>query len=385
MRRHWLWRRGAAVLAIVFLIPLSGISLANAQKAHAATAKLVVAGAWTTGVDTEWVWTQSAVGSTQSRQAILRTSDGGQSWTNVTPPGLGVIGGSAYLADVDVLDETQAWIAHGDVSSTVLKLEFTSNAGRTWSTMGTLPKGDCTVQFVSSTEGWCTVYGAAAGSMFVTSFHTRDGGRHWALLSKNSSNSDLKGALPFECDKVLYFDTAAVGWADLFCDGGVAPIFETLDGGKTWVDRRDAAPKGAFDSGSGFVDAPVTSGTHVTVGFAAYGPTRSLVYVSNNGGRTFSPVQTPVRGHQALLDLLNATSWKVMWGHKIYVTDNAGRTWHSTTSNVDITSLYNSNGGPPRAVDFANANVGWLVGPALWRTVDGGVTWTRVTLPSLAT
>ena len=382
--RQWRWRSGAAVLAVVLSFSLFGTSPATALKAHVAAGKFILSGAWTTSADTAWVWTQSASGSTTSEQEILRTADGGRSWANVTPTGLGVVGGTAYLGDVDVLDDTDAWIVHGDVSFHVQKLEFTKNAGRTWSTVGTLPEGGCTIQFVSPALGWCTEYGGAAGSMLVTVFHTSDGGREWTLISKNNVNTDPKGTLPFGCDKHLYFDNAVIGWADFFCAGGVAPIYETLDGGKTWVRRPNAAPKGVFDGGSGFVGAPVTSGPRVAVGFIAYAPTRSLVYVSNNGGRNFSPVQVPVRGHQALQDLLTPSSWKIMWGRTIYETDNAGRTWHSVASNVDMTSLYNAQSALPTAVDFVSAKVGWLTGSTLWRSVNGGVTWTRLRIPTLA-
>jgi photosystem II stability/assembly factor-like uncharacterized protein len=294
------------------------------------------------------------------------------------------VSGTSYLGDVDVLDDVDAWIVHGDVRFHVQQLEFTKNAGRTWSMVSTLPKGGCTIQFVSPAVGWCTEYGGALGSMFITVFHTSDGGRDWTLFSRNNANTDPKGTLPFGCDKELYFDNATIGWADFFCNGGVAPMYETLDAGKTWVQRPNAAPKGVIDGGSGFAGAPMTSGAHVAVGFTAYSPTRSLVYVSNNGGRNFAPVPVPVRGHQVLQDLLTASSWKIIWGHTIYVTDNAGQTWHSVASNIDITSLYNAQSGLPTAVHFVSAKVGWLTGSSLWRSVDGGVTWSRLQIPTLA-
>jgi len=369
------------VFAAVLSVPLFALSPATAMKAHV-VGNLVLSGAWTTSADVAWVWTQSLSGG--SEQAILRSANAGASWTNVTPTGLGVIGGTAYLGNVDVLDDNDAWIVHGDVSGSVENLEFTNNAGRTWSSVGTLPKGGCEIQFVSRALGWCTVYGGAPGSMLVTVFHTSDGGRVWTLISKNKVDTNPKGTLPFGCDKHLYFDDALVGWADFDCNGGVAPIYETLDDGTTWVQRRNAAPKGVIDGGSDFQGAPVTSGAHVAVGFTAFSPTRSLVYVSDDSGRTFAPVSVPVRGHQVLQDLLTASSWKVFWGHTIYETNNAGRTWHSVASNVDVTSLYSAQSGLPTAVDFVNAKVGWLTSSTLWRTVDGGATWTRLHIPTLA-
>jgi photosystem II stability/assembly factor-like uncharacterized protein len=362
------------VLVAGFVVPLSMTSPASAQRAHVVAGNLVLSGAWTTSANVAWVWTQSASGATGSHQAILRTADGGKSWANVTPGGLGVIRGDAYMGSVDVLNNSDAWIVHGGVSSHAQTLEFTTNAGRTWASMGTLPSG-CTVQFVSRAQGWCTQYNGAAGSMGVKIFHTRDGGWTWQLLSRSYVNTDPKGTLPFACDKRLYFDNAERGWAIFDCNGGIAPIYETLDGGTTWVQRVNVY-SGEVNAGSSFVGAPVTSGPHVAVGFATFAPTRSLVYVSNDGGRNFTPVQAPFRGRQIVQDLITTTSWKFMWGHTIYETDNAGTTWHSLTSNLDITSLTWS-------LNFVNARVGWLTGSTLWRTLDGGVTWTRLQIPTL--
>jgi photosystem II stability/assembly factor-like uncharacterized protein len=335
-----------------------------------------------TSADVAWVWTQSASGAPGSQEAILRTANGGTSWTNVTPAGLGVIHGASYFGNVDVLNSDDAWIVHDGPSSNVETLEFTTNAGRTWASMGTLPSG-CTVQFVSRSQGWCTQYDGAGGSMLVKVFHTSDGGWTWNLLSRNYLSTTPKGTLPFACDKRLYFDNAQRGWALFDCNGGIAPLYETLDGGKTWVQRRNVPP-GEVNAGSSFVGAPVTSGSHVAVGFATFAPTRSLVYVSNDGGHNFSSVPVPLRGHEILQDPLTPTSWKFMWGHTIYETDNAGTTWRTVTSNMDITSLYNPHSFVPWSINFINANVGWLTGSTLWRTVDGGATWTRLQIPTLA-
>jgi photosystem II stability/assembly factor-like uncharacterized protein len=64
-------------------------------------------------------------------------------------------------------------------------------------------------------------------------------------------------------------------------------------------------------------------------------------------------------------------------------TVNGGRTWTSVPAPaVSLVPPYTTT--PASAVSsvrFENASDGWLFGPALWATTDGGTKWHRMTLP----
>src|ERR1700761_3032504 len=64
-------------------------------------------------------------------------------------------------------------------------------------------------------------------------------------------------------------------------------------------------------------------------------------------------------------------------------TVNGGKTW--TKVSAPPTELVPTFTGSPRSavstVRFANASDGWVYGPALWATGDGGARWHRVSLP----
>ncbi len=64
-------------------------------------------------------------------------------------------------------------------------------------------------------------------------------------------------------------------------------------------------------------------------------------------------------------------------------TVNGGKTW--TKVPAPPTELIPTFTGSPRSavstVRFANAEDGWVFGPALWATGDGGARWHRVALP----
>ena len=64
-------------------------------------------------------------------------------------------------------------------------------------------------------------------------------------------------------------------------------------------------------------------------------------------------------------------------------TVNGGRTWAKVPAPaVQLVPTYTTS--PASAVStvrFENASDGWLLGPALWATTDGGATWHRMSLP----
>ena len=67
-------------------------------------------------------------------------------------------------------------------------------------------------------------------------------------------------------------------------------------------------------------------------------------------------------------------------------TVNGGKTWAKVPA--PAVSLVPSFSGPPLSavstVRFENASDGWLFGPGLWATTDGGQHWHRVSLPGAA-
>ena len=64
-------------------------------------------------------------------------------------------------------------------------------------------------------------------------------------------------------------------------------------------------------------------------------------------------------------------------------TVNGGRTWTSVpVPAVSLVPTYTTSpASAVSAVRFENANDGWLLGPALWATTDGGQQWHRMSLP----
>ena len=150
------------------------------------------------GADVAWATTEPAATSNPSKpfpQRIIRTTDAGQSWRDVTPAGLTVATGDRYISTADFLDADHAWVVHSGVADgSPQTLVSTSDGGHHWSTIGRLPSPYCEVQFVNATDGWCVEVGAASGEDEVIVYQTTDGGRRWALVSKSASPTGTPGS-----------------------------------------------------------------------------------------------------------------------------------------------------------------------------------------------
>lgn len=136
--------------------------------------------------------------------AVLRTTDGGSHWRDVTP----VHAAGTAVAATYFLDINTAWVgiapnpeSTGPKSMAVWR---TSDAGRTWTGGNPSPFLGGQLDFVDLQHGWLFgLTGAATGSTGDVIFATSDGGLHWQLVSFTSGtpSESTAGSLPFACDK----------------------------------------------------------------------------------------------------------------------------------------------------------------------------------------
>ncbi len=267
----------------------------------------------------------------------------------------------AQLNDLSFVDDQHGW-AVGDRGT----IWHTEDAGRHWQLQQSgVDDRLSSVVFLDQNVGW-----AAGGhtepythvSRGVV-LHTRDGGRSW--------NVDRKLSLP-AVQQMGFFD-AQRGWAigqrsALFPSG----VFATSDGGQSW----SALPAVASDDWltGGFVD-PHTG--------ALAGRQSALAVIRR---RAVEP-QSPNFGLRALRQMrliAPAKGWLVGDGGLVLQTHDLGRSWQVPEGSF-----------PPGMRDHFDFRALAVRGPACWvagtpgtrvfRTADGGVTWsagdTGQTLP----
>jgi photosystem II stability/assembly factor-like uncharacterized protein len=384
-------------VAVVALLAVSGATVADGSAASPGGQGLQEA--WVLGADTVWAWTQDETGPVRGggAQGVELTVDGGARWLDVTPPGLGVQGAEHWINGLFALNANDAWVSYGGLGAGARQsIMSTVDGGKHWRAVGSEP-AVCALDFVTVSDGWCAAVGAAAGSESVTLYRTSDGARSWQVVSRTSPDSSSPGGLPFGGDKNIEFTTPDSGWASFGTAAGVAPLFETGNGGHTWIERtvapppRHAGPAPRDGYGAMFAGQPVINGRFGAVGYSIGEQvgTRTIVYLTTDAGRDWRPVLPPGPGRPWLVDALTSRNWRLVYGNRILATGNSGRTWQTITANHAFTNLLYSFGSPtPPVVMFASVNQGWIVQPepeastsTLWRTVDGGHQWHQVTVP----
>ncbi len=342
---------------------------------------------WPAGASTTWAWTANMSG--RGAQGIERTTDGGSHWTDVTPPGLDDQVGDHYINGFFALGADHAWVAYGGVSEADTQtITATSDGGRHWKIVGRQPNFDtCDLDFVTPSDGWCAVITAYRGYETVTLYRTTDDAKHWRIVSETGTGTNPPGSLPFLGDKNIQFVSPKVGWTLFAYPTAVPPLYETTNGGKTWVKRHVTKASGDLDQGSGFSSQPLLEGEDGAVGYTIGGPTKkSVVYVTNDGGADWRPVTPPGPPEGWLVDTITPLRWRLVNGDRILATDDGGKTWHTITTNVSFQLFYAYDSPTAPVVDFVTREVGWIVletpvTTTLWRTTDGGSKWRRVAIP----
>jgi photosystem II stability/assembly factor-like uncharacterized protein len=273
---------------------------------------------------------------------LLRTSDGGRRWTDITP-GNGTIhpSGTATVSGRTILFGTQR-------GPKTFAVERSDDGGRTWSMSApirdTRTAGIGTPVLVDAMHLYLALgEGAAAGSEAQSLWASGDGGRRWHLVSRTSFTVTRPGRLPFGCDKDGFgFATTSRGWAGGYCAGGAPFLYRTLDGGRTW--RRSALPG-------------LTACACDVVPPRFFTPRDGVLAASGFGMAGNTPVT------------------------RAYWTSDGGATWRASAPTT----------GRAQDIVFTDAHSAWVTatppgtirGPydRLLRTADGGRHWRSVRLP----
>lgn len=311
-----------------------------------------------------------------SENAILRTTDGGTTWYNLSPQGVTEFGyGTAHT----FLNALQAWVMVADASDPAGSglLYRTGDGGLTW-TVYPVPFGGGDLAFIDEDNGWMMAYlGIAAGSMGVSIYKTDDGGASWTQVYTNDPNLANAGdSLPLGGLKnnLTPLD-ASTAWV-----GGVvyAPetfyLFKTSDGGQTWAPQTIPAAPGMQNTDISIDTGPIFSSSSdgiLPVRFT--GETqRTGFYSTHDGGVTWEFVAfMPGSG---AVDFVSASDGFFWTGEQFFVTVDGAQTWTSVNPNVLFGDTF-------AGMDFVNTRTGWVwtydqTGQyGLHKTTNGGETW----------
>ena len=303
---------------------------------------------------------------------ILKTSDGGATWTL---QGLPVACATFYGNDVSAVSAEVAWAAVGDRTFTDGGILHTADGGTTW-TLQDLPAGIANrhiknIKGVSLSEAWAVSY---QGDVL----HTSDGGAHWTLIPLRQADGTV-----FSFQAVNRMDVVG---QDLWIVGGqgVGQVIHSPDAGATW--QQAQLPNVERSERSLTITAPAPG-----VAWAAVNQGGNL-WGTTDGGASWSK-STDSIGATSDYDDLCATSVSVVWiamnrgpsGLVARLTVADGR----FTSNQFSVPHYTMEG----ISAMGDGQTAWAVGQkpfgdtadlpqgVILATSDGGLTWPQQTLP----
>ena len=330
-------------------------------------------------IDAESGWAFG--GDLSSETHLLRTSDAGKTWRDVSPPVQGPEWGAFLDASGTFLDSQKARVVfylpypvRGPVQS--LLIWKTDDGGQTWSSTNAgdvyfigLEWLSALVRFVDPDRGWIMIRHQRNGKVNdpVDLLATVDGGETWEWIS------DYRSETLASCVKSgVTFGSALVGFATLEeCPNDVpVPVLEwTRDGGSTWEQARLPMPKDSADlTDCGTRSPQFVSASRAVVGASCRtgegGGRVSLLFSTDDSGSTWKSLAYP-GGDLLFID--SQTGWAV--DHNIYRTTDAGEHWEKVKT-VSWSGQFS----------FISPSLGWAVAhgdgtEALVRTLDGGSTW----------
>lgn len=315
-------------------------------------------------------------GATETQ--VVRTDDGGVTWHNATPAAPAQFG----YAPSFFLDAHNAWLLIPDPDFINGTLVRTNDGGVTWN-ISAVPFAYGNLQFIDPQNGFALAsLGAGAGSQPVAVYRTSDAGANWTRVYTNAPDDpSANDSLPLSGQKYgLTFIDASRGWI-----GGNAPIdnfiylYRTRDGGETWSEASLALPAEYQSAQTGNAAPQFFSQTDgilvVNLILPADPGFVTIVFRTTDGGETWTPGAAVPSGRPASF---SSFSDGVAWGGaQFQVTRDAGQSWTPVASDVDFVASLGS-------IQFASPLIGWALtvneasDPALYKTTDGGATWTII-------
>lgn len=274
-----------------------------------------------TVVDSKTIWIGGDGGT------VMRTSDGGDTWTSINPPNAADLD----FRDVEAFDANTAY-AMSSGPSTRSRIFKTLDGGKTWKQQFITfdPK-----YFFDCFAFWNRDHGIAIGDPIGNHFsmlETHDGGAHWTVVTSLPQIMDSEAAfstgtcIVTSRDNDIWFGTGSKHGAR---------VFHSADHGRTW--SAVATPMMAEDLGEGiFSMAFADPQVGIIVGGDYQKPEKVTVNaaITTNGGRTWRATPQQPSGYRCGVAFRPGTdgSTIVTVGTTgIDLTEDRGAHWRSLT------------------------------------------------------
>jgi photosystem II stability/assembly factor-like uncharacterized protein len=330
-----------------------------------------------------------------ANESILRTENGGRSWSNVTPTEIGTIlatipeqGLSSFKLQGAFLNTQNAWIAAPGLGK--ITVFQTSNSGLTWQANESValptpqevyPILIDSFSFLNSQTGWLLMSkGMALGQGFVELYQTQNSGSSWRLVAEANQNAsgEESGAITILGQKTgVSFRDTTNGWLTGYSMGNSIYLYSTKDGGLTWNFQPLLIPIGYTATGGSAKSYPPIFFNDKNGLMPIYlGNTTPGInlffYLTDDGGDSWSSTTS-------ISSPTNDFVWS--WADYkhgfvaeegksiLYFTSDSGKSW----STIMLSGLKISQ------LDFISVSIGWGISEgSLIQTLDGGKNWIKI-------
>jgi photosystem II stability/assembly factor-like uncharacterized protein len=327
---------------------------------------------------------------------LYRTADGGASWYLVTLPADVQVNGSGSA----FLDAAHAWLPYYGANGAPALLR-TADGGLTWTSLTGIGLADAggapAFRFTSPDDGLAEVAGVGAGNLYIQEFETHDGGATFQvipLVGLTDEQGLPQGTIHLcnICTDSFHYDRsrAIIVEGDMATmePRGAVHVRRSTDLGQHWSDQTLPLPAGyedalvwglpmtfRGDAQHGFM--PVRLMKYAADGSITYDVL--VIYTTPDGGETWNLTPTLLTGaaSPATLSFPDDLDVAALCGKDICVSHDEARTWQTITPNVDF-SITDTRYVLDMA--FVTPEVGWLTLVEdnvyhTYKTIDGGSTW----------
>lgn len=338
-----------------------------------------------------------------AEKMIVRTTDGGSNWKNLTPP-QAVYENTGRNMEVSAwfLDANNAWILFWETDKwspqTGVSVWRTSDAGANWE-YTLLPVTGYTIQyfrdaqigFIDSKTGWILAHlGQNQEREYVGLYTTNDGGVSWSVMvSSDSANLPSKGS-----KTGAVFRSTLEGWisGSNSREEPGSVLWRTVDGGNTWSNQSIPAPEGegipadllssnayncSFDTPS-FVDFQFQYAWSVLRCTGNLPEPLAILYWSYDTMASWKSMKLPkADGSLEFYGIYQGWYSQTAnpgegFDHEILFTEDGGVTWRT----ISLTAWDSKLQFITAAVGFGTVN--YQGQTAMVRTSDGGYSWEQV-------
>ena len=270
-------------------------------------------------VDENVVWASGTNGT------VLRTTDAGQTWTNIHPPA------EMDFRDIHAFDAETAFVMSITQPAAILR---TTNGGESWEEV--YRSSDPDAFFDSFTffdrERACLFGDPTDGTFLV--LRTRDGGNSWNRVPAADLPAPLEGEAAFAASGTCVASTGD-GHAWIGTGGHASRVLATEDGGATW--RAAATPMHPGDrdtSTTGIYSIAFRDARHGVIVGGDYTKPDAIernAAVTDDGGLTWTLASEAPHGYRSAVAYVPGREHTLVAVGRAGsdYSEDGGRTWHS--------------------------------------------------------